>query len=66
MLDLSHDGHAPIVNSGPCVIAWTVATRSLGAGHLRLILRHPLLNVLPVLIVAASLGVGGAFDPRLR
>ena len=36
-----------------------LATRSLGAGHLRLILRHLLPNALPVLIVAASLGVGG-------
>ncbi len=36
-----------------------LATRSLGAGHLRLILRHLLPNTLPVLIVAASLGVGG-------
>jgi peptide/nickel transport system permease protein len=35
-----------------------LATRSLGASNLRLILRHLLPNVLPVLIVAASLGVG--------
>ncbi len=36
-----------------------LATRSLGAGDLRLILRHLLPNVLAVMIVAASLGVGG-------
>jgi peptide/nickel transport system permease protein len=35
-----------------------LATRSLGASNLRLILRHLLPNVLPVMIVAASLGVG--------
>ena len=35
-----------------------LATRSLGASSLRLILRHLLPNVLPVMIVAASLGVG--------
>ena len=35
-----------------------LATRSIGARHLRLMLRHLLPNVLPVLIVAASLGVG--------
>jgi len=35
-----------------------LATRSLGAGNVRLILRHLLPNVLPVMIVAASLGVG--------
>jgi peptide/nickel transport system permease protein len=36
-----------------------LATRSLGASNSRLILRHLLPNVLPVMIVAASLGVGG-------
>jgi peptide/nickel transport system permease protein len=35
-----------------------LATRSLGASDGRLILRHLLPNVLPVMIVAASLGVG--------
>ena len=35
-----------------------LATRSIGARHLRLMARHLLPNVLPVLIVAASLGVG--------
>jgi peptide/nickel transport system permease protein len=35
-----------------------LATRSIGARDLRLIVRHLLPNVLPVLIVAASLGVG--------
>ena len=35
-----------------------LATRSIGAKDLRLMLRHLLPNVLPVLIVAASLGVG--------
>jgi peptide/nickel transport system permease protein len=35
-----------------------LATRSLGASGTRLMLRHLLPNVLPVLIVAASLGVG--------
>jgi peptide/nickel transport system permease protein len=35
-----------------------LATRSVGAGNGRLILRHLLPNVLPVMIVAASLGVG--------
>ncbi len=35
-----------------------LATRSVGAGDGRLILRHLLPNVLPVMIVAASLGVG--------
>ncbi len=35
-----------------------LATRSLGASNQRLILRHLLPNVLPVMIVAASLGVG--------
>jgi len=36
-----------------------LATRSIGAGAGRLIVRHLLPNALPVLIVAASLGVGG-------
>src|SRR5262245_34994871 len=35
-----------------------LATRSIGARDSRLMLRHLLPNVLPVLIVAASLGVG--------
>ncbi len=35
-----------------------MATRSIGARDARLIVRHLLPNVLPVLIVAASLGVG--------
>jgi peptide/nickel transport system permease protein len=35
-----------------------LATRSIGARDLRLMFRHLLPNVLPVLIVAASLGVG--------
>ncbi len=35
-----------------------VATKSIGARDVRLIVRHLLPNVLPVLIVAASLGVG--------
>ena len=35
-----------------------LATRSIGADDWRLMLRHLLPNVLPVLIVAASLGVG--------
>ena len=35
-----------------------LATRSLGASNVRLMLRHLLPNVLPVMIVAASLGVG--------
>src|SRR3989440_11210443 len=35
-----------------------LATRSIGAGDGRLMLRHLLPNVLPVMIVAASLGVG--------
>ncbi|HEY3085484.1 MAG TPA: ABC transporter permease [Candidatus Dormibacteraeota bacterium] len=35
-----------------------LATRSIGARDMRLMLRHLLPNVLPVLIVAASLGVG--------
>lgn len=35
-----------------------MATRSIGARPLRLMIRHLLPNVLPVLIVAASLGVG--------
>ena len=35
-----------------------LATRSIGAGDARLMVRHLLPNVLPVLIVAASLGVG--------
>jgi peptide/nickel transport system permease protein len=37
---------------------FVLATRSVGAGDARLILRHLLPNVLPVLIVTASLGVG--------
>ena len=37
---------------------FVLATRSVGAGDRRLILRHLLPNVLPVMIVAASLGVG--------
>ena len=37
---------------------FVLATRSVGAGDARLILRHLLPNVLPVMIVAASLGVG--------
>jgi peptide/nickel transport system permease protein len=36
-----------------------IATRSVGASDVRLIVRHLLPNVLPVMIVAASLGVGG-------
>ncbi len=36
-----------------------MATRSVGASDARLMLRHLLPNVLPVMIVAASLGVGG-------
>jgi len=35
-----------------------LATRSIGASDTRMMLRHLLPNVLPVLIVAASLGVG--------
>ena len=35
-----------------------LATRSIGANDFRMMLRHLLPNVLPVLIVAASLGVG--------
>jgi peptide/nickel transport system permease protein len=35
-----------------------LATRSIGADDVRLMIRHLLPNVLPVLIVAASLGVG--------
>jgi peptide/nickel transport system permease protein len=35
-----------------------LATRSLGASNVRLMLRHLLPNVFPVMIVAASLGVG--------
>jgi peptide/nickel transport system permease protein len=35
-----------------------LATKSIGASDFRLMLRHLLPNVLPVLIVAASLGVG--------
>ncbi len=37
---------------------FVMATRSLGASNLRLMLRHLLPNVLPVMIVAASLAVG--------
>jgi peptide/nickel transport system permease protein len=37
---------------------FVIATRSVGAGDLRLILRHLLPNTLPVMIVAASLAVG--------
>jgi peptide/nickel transport system permease protein len=37
---------------------FVLATRSIGAGDARLILRHLLPNVLPVIIVTASLGVG--------
>jgi len=36
---------------------YMLATRSLGAGDLRLILRHLLPNALPLMIVAASLGL---------
>ena len=36
-----------------------LATRSVGASDLRLIVRHLLPNALPVMIVVASLGVGG-------
>ncbi len=36
-----------------------MATRSIGAKDLRLIVRHLFPNALPVMIVAASLGVGG-------
>jgi peptide/nickel transport system permease protein len=35
-----------------------IASRSIGAGDARLLVRHLLPNVLPVMIVAASLGVG--------
>jgi peptide/nickel transport system permease protein len=37
---------------------FVLATRSIGAGTVRLILRHLLPNALPVMIVAASLAVG--------
>jgi peptide/nickel transport system permease protein len=37
---------------------FVIATRSIGAGTVRLILRHLLPNALPVMIVAASLAVG--------
>ena len=37
---------------------FVVATRSIGAGDLRIVLRHIVPNVLQVVIVAASLGVG--------
>jgi peptide/nickel transport system permease protein len=37
---------------------FVVATRSIGAGSVRLILRHLVPNALPVMIVAASLAVG--------
>jgi peptide/nickel transport system permease protein len=37
---------------------YVLATRSIGAGDARIVLRHVLPNVLHVLIVAASLGVG--------
>jgi peptide/nickel transport system permease protein len=37
---------------------FVMATRSLGASNMRLMVRHLLPNVLPVMIVAASLGVG--------
>jgi peptide/nickel transport system permease protein len=36
-----------------------LATRSIGANDLRLIVRHVLPNTLPTLVVVASLGVGG-------
>jgi peptide/nickel transport system permease protein len=36
-----------------------LATRSVGAGDVRLIVRHLLPNALPTLVVVASLGVGG-------
>ncbi len=36
-----------------------MATRSIGASDARLIVRHLLPNVLPIMVVAASLGVGG-------
>jgi len=36
-----------------------LATRSVGAGDVRLIMRHLLPNALPTLVVVASLGVGG-------
>lgn len=37
---------------------FVLATRSVGAGDVRIMARHVLPNVLPVMIVAASLGVG--------
>lgn len=37
---------------------FVLATRSLGSGDLRLILRHLIPNAMPVMIVTASLGVG--------
>jgi peptide/nickel transport system permease protein len=37
---------------------FVLASRSIGAGDARVMLRHLLPNVLPVMIVAASLGVG--------
>jgi len=36
-----------------------IATKSVGAGHTRLMFRHLLPNVLPVMIVSSTLGVGG-------
>jgi len=37
---------------------YVVATRSLGAGHMRIMLRHILPNTLPIVIVGATAGVG--------
>ena len=37
---------------------FVIATRSIGAGDVRIVLRHVLPNALPVMIVAASLAVG--------
>ena len=41
------------------VLDFVLATQSIGASDLRIIVRHLVPNVLPVVIVGASLGVGG-------
>jgi len=39
--------------------AYVLAARAIGAGNLRIMFRHILLNVLPLLIVVVSIGMGG-------
>ena len=58
---ISWVGSARLVRSEVLAIKsreYIVATRSIGAGNVRIITRHLFPNVLPIVIVAATLGIG--------